>query len=175
MTAAAEMLRENRQINLAVGAAAEADALAAQIEQRDDGAGLTLVEMRRDFAAVAEAARRPHRYAVVELAIDHRGLRQFEAAAHRILPRLEGVAQLAAHPRLVQFQDFAIRSDSAEGLYGQRPVGRLGDFMDPTIVIVGDHDERLEGVELGALLLGLVAGQPLEKIEREARRRVLFA
>src|ERR1700683_4732217 len=106
MTPAAEMLRKKRQINLTVGAAAQADALAAQVEERDDGAGLALVEMRRDFAAIAEAARRPHCDAVVELAIDHRGLRQFEAAAHRILARLERVAQLAAHPRLAQFQDF---------------------------------------------------------------------
>ena len=50
--------------------------MASQIEQRDDRARLSLVEMRRDFAAVAEAARRPHRDSVVELAIDHRRVGQ---------------------------------------------------------------------------------------------------
>src|SRR3984957_18912765 len=105
MTATAEMLRENRQIDIAVGAASQADALAAQVEQRDNSARLTLVELSRDFAAVAEAARGPHRGAVVKLAIDHRRLRQFEAAAHRVLARLERGAQLAAHPRLAQFQN----------------------------------------------------------------------
>src|ERR1700735_1254335 len=120
MTTTAEMLCKDRQINVAVGAAAEAHALAAQVEQRDDGARLALVEIRRDFAAIAEAARGPHRDAVVELAIDHRGLRQFEAPAHRILARLERVAQLAAHPRLVQFQGVAILSHYAEGVRAQR-------------------------------------------------------
>src|SRR5208283_4840513 len=51
MTAAAVVLREDRQIDVAVGAAPQADALASQIEQRDDRASLSLVEMRRDFAA----------------------------------------------------------------------------------------------------------------------------
>src|SRR5271163_542219 len=55
MTAAAEVLREHRQIDIAVGATAQADALASQVEQRDDRPRLPLVELRRDFAAVAEA------------------------------------------------------------------------------------------------------------------------
>src|SRR5579885_3790062 len=60
MPAAAENSRERRQIDLGVGAAAEAHALAAQIEERDHGARLALVERGRDFAAVAEAAGAAH-------------------------------------------------------------------------------------------------------------------
>src|SRR5208337_2893851 len=108
-TAAAIVLRKQREIDLAVGAAPQADALAAQIEQRDDRPRLPLVEMSRDFAAVAEAACSPHRDSVVELAIDHRRVGQFDAAPHPILTRLERGAQLAAHLWLVQLQDFAIR------------------------------------------------------------------
>ena len=42
-------------------------------------------------------------------------------------------------------------------------------------MIVGDHHERLEGVELGALVLGKIAAHSLQKIERQPRCRVLFA
>ncbi len=42
-------------------------------------------------------------------------------------------------------------------------------------MIVGDHHEGLEGVELGALTLGKIAPHPFQKIERQARRRILLA
>src|ERR1700691_2049803 len=107
--------------------------------------------MRRDLAAVADAARAPHCDSVLELAVDLRRVGQFDTPAHRVLARLERTAQLAAHPRLAQLQDFAIRRDTAECLHGQRPVSRLCYPMDPAVVVVGYHHERLEGVELGAL------------------------
>ena len=118
MAPTAKMLREDRQINVAVGAAPQADALAAQVEQRDNGTRLTLVEMRGDFAAVAEAACRPHRGPVVELAIDHRRLRQF-----RVVPEfgLDRRARVTAGRRPAGAAEQA--QPRAQSRVGHRPCG----------------------------------------------------
>ena len=42
-------------------------------------------------------------------------------------------------------------------------------------MIVGYHHEGLESLELGALAIGKIARHSFEKIERQARCRILFA
>ena len=165
MAATPVHLSEQRQIDVGIGTAPEAHALAPQIEQCDDHLVLSLVKLRRDLAAVAEAASGAQRDAVVELAIDHRRVSEFDTAAQPILARLEGGAEPAAHPGFAELQNFAIRVDAAERLHGERPIRRLRDLMDPAIVIVSDQHEWFEGLERGATRFGKFARPALQVVK----------
>lgn len=72
MSASAKALGEHREIHVAIGTAAQAYALAAQIEQRYDGAVLSFVQVCRDFAAVTEAARSAHLDAIRKRSVNDR-------------------------------------------------------------------------------------------------------
>src|SRR6202035_3161357 len=73
VTAAAELLRDLRQIDIAIRTAAQTHALAPKIEQRDYGLSGIFVEMRGDLAAIAETARGPDRYSIAQRLIDESG------------------------------------------------------------------------------------------------------
>src|SRR5882724_3690293 len=114
MAAAAEDPRQRREIDFRIGAAAEAHALAAQVEQRDHRARLSLVERRRNFAAIAEAAGAADLDAVVEHAIYDRGARELERLRHRLPPGLQRRAHPPRQLRFAQAQNLAVRLDPAE-------------------------------------------------------------
>jgi hypothetical protein len=69
--ATAEVTGQLRQVDFAIRAAAQTYAETPQIEQRDHGLSLSLVQFGRHFTAVADAARGAYSKSIAQRSLDH--------------------------------------------------------------------------------------------------------
>ena len=69
----------------------------------------------------------------------------------------------------------SIRFDAAERLHRQRPVGRLGNTMDPAVMVVGDRGKRRKFIEAtGLVAVALLLRYPCEIVKGQTSGRILL-